>query len=184
MESEICSRKISCRGFTLVELITTVLILGVLASFAIPAFSNWLPDYRLRNTAQELYSNMQLIKMIAIKENNIYRLVFTSGDNDFYIMERPDGTVEKTINLNHDESSCDVFFGCGDATKAATVSGGPVPDDGVSYTYNKATFNSRGLGKSGYIYLTNGKGTAYAVGTWSSGIIVLKKWDNSTESWN
>jgi len=185
MKLEIYSKKISYRGFTLLELLITVLILGILTSMAIPGFTSWLPDYKLKNAAQQLYSNMHLVKIMAIKENKSYRLVFLSGDNNFYNIERSDGIIEKTIHLNDYETSRNiVVFGCGNATKAATISGGPAPDDGVSYSYNKATFNSKGLGKSGYVYLSNSKGSAYAIGTWSAGIIVLKKWNSSTNSWD
>ena len=106
-------------GVTLIELLIIIVVLSIMAGIAIPAFSNWLPDYRLRAAAQELYADMHLTKMMAIKENKSYRLVFTSGDDDFYIIERPDGSVEKTINLNNHDTSYDIGFGCGNAKKAA-----------------------------------------------------------------
>jgi hypothetical protein len=31
----------------------------------------------------------------------------------------------------------------------------------------------------GYAYLQNNRNTCYAVGTWSSGIVVLRKWSGS-----
>ena len=162
-------------GYTLSEVIVTVFIIGILASIAIPGFAKFLPDYRLRIAAQELYSNLHHTKMAAIKANRSFRIVFKTGKNGSYFIEKPDGTVERTVSLNPENDSNDVFFGCGSATKGATTSGRAAPDDGVSYSYNKASFNSEGLGKSGYIYLCNSKGAAYAIGTWASGIIVLKK---------
>jgi prepilin-type N-terminal cleavage/methylation domain-containing protein len=173
-------------GFTLMELMITIAILGLLISIAIPAYSSWLPSYRLKSAVHDLYSNMYQAKMMAIKENDDYRLIFTTMGDDCYFLERPDGSFEKEIYLSDYGSMGNITFGCGNATKKANSSGSPVePDyDGVSYNSNKATFNSMGLGSSGYVYLANSKGTAYAVGTWSSGVIVLKKWDESTGSWN
>jgi hypothetical protein len=45
-----------------------------------------------------------------------------------------------------------------------------------------AVFNSRGTGSAGYVYLANSDGTAYAAGTRSSGVVLLRKWNGS--GWN
>ena len=186
MEHNTLFRREHVKGFTLLELMIIIAILTILGSLAIPAYSAWLPNYRLKNAARDLYSNMYLAKMLAIKENSSYKIIFTTTGDNRYVIERPDGSFEKEVYLSDYDSNGDIEFGCGNATKTATVSGSPIESgyDGVSYGYNKATFNSRGLGSSGYVYIANGNGTAYAVGTWSSGIIVLKRWNESTDSWN
>lgn len=184
MELKICRPdKLDNHGFTLPELITTVAVIGIIASIALPAFSKWLPGHRLRKSVQELYSNLYLAKMLAIKENQNYRIVFKNEAKDIYCIEDSDGNVYKTVSLNGPDIPGSICYGHGNAKISATVSGSSFPGDGISYSYNKASFNSRGLGKSGYIYLTNSNGAAYAVGTWASGIVVLKKWDEETESW-
>lgn len=169
-------------GFTLLELIVIVFIIGILASISIPVFSTLIPDYKLRTTAQELYSNMHLAKMKAIKKQTKYKIVFQTGANS-YILKQDAGPTEKTVTLTSSGSGRDICFGCGDATKNATKSGGAPPSDGVSYSSNTATFNPRGMSSSGYVYVKNNKGTSYAVGTLSSGVIFLKKWRTSTNSW-
>ena len=177
------NKRTGCSGFTLLELIVVIVMIGIITAIAIPAFSAWIPDYRLKAAVQELYSNMQLAKLTAIRTNNKCRLVFAASESSYDIL-RPDETIERTISFLDYDPEGNIGYGCGNAIENATVSGGSLPGDFISYQYNKATFNPNGIGSSGYVYMANGKGTAYAVGTWSSGVIVLKKWNNTTNSWN
>ena len=57
-------------GFTLLELMTILFILGVLMAIAIPSFSAWLPEYRLKCAVRELYSNMQFARMTSIRASS------------------------------------------------------------------------------------------------------------------
>ncbi len=170
-------------GFTLVELVIILCIVGILATIGIPAFSSWIPDYRLRNKAKELYADMHLAKMKAVKEYKKYRIVFYTDGDASYRLIKNDGTTEKMVNLFSSDSGEKISFGCGAATKNATKSGGTPPVDGISYNGNILTFNPRGTGSPGYAYLHNSKGTSYAIGTLSSGVIFMKKWDEASNSW-
>ena len=56
------------QGFTMLELLITIVILCVLLGLSIPGFSSWLPKYRLRGATRDIYSNLQLAKMTAVKD--------------------------------------------------------------------------------------------------------------------
>jgi len=165
-------------GFTLLELMVTMAVAAALLGIAIPAFSVWLPNYRLKNAALDVFSNFQQAKMMAVRANDPHSLVFDPGNNSYEIRDSG-GAVVKSVSLDRYGNPGEVTLGGGDATKNATTSGGALPGDGVSYGSETVTFNARGMGNAGYVYLQNNKGTAYALGTESSGLIKMRKWNGS-----
>jgi Tfp pilus assembly protein FimT len=160
-----------------------VFIICFLTAITIPAFSSLAPDYTLKRAVRTLCADMHLAKMTAIKENSTCRIEFIPHDHGSYRILHSDGLILKTVSLNYSDSGSAVGYGSGNASKSATVSGGSVPLDGISFNSNRAAFNSRGWGSSGYVYLENNKGSSFAIGAWSSGVIVIKKWDEKSNSW-
>lgn len=148
-------------GFTLIQLTIVIALLAILAGVGVPNFLNWLPKYRLRSAARDLYSNLQLAKMSAIKANKKCRVNYYKNPDRYTV-----DLLSKTIRLS-DYKSGITFQGPNNQTFAVAA----------------ITFNSRGTGNSGYAYLTNSGNTAYyRVGPLTSGAIKLQKWGGGT-SW-
>jgi Tfp pilus assembly protein FimT len=156
-------------GFTFLELATIVVILGVLASIAIPTFSIWLPNYRLKSAARDLYSNLQMAKLGAVKQNkewavffnqvsNRYTICSDDGPNDAWNGPGSDDECVRTVNLGDYD---DIYFGHASINKGVAdelFSGG----DHIYYANNWVEF-----------------GPVYGIGTRPSGVIHLKKWTGS-----
>ena len=177
-------------GFTALELLTVVAIIGVVAGMAIASGVEWLPRHRLKSAVNDLHSNMQRAKMGAIKDHSDWAIVFdASGSPGRYVICSDDGAnntwdgggddvVDKVVNLSDYGSGVD--FGHGSATDDIPGNG-VAPGDDITYGADRVVFNAMGTGSSGYVYLENDQDDTYGVGTLSSGVIRSRRWSGT---WN
>jgi type IV fimbrial biogenesis protein FimT len=193
MASALRKTRKNSTGFTLMELLTAIGIITILCLIAIPTFTAWLPDYRLKQAARDLYSNLQRTRMGAIKANDSWGiwfddsvkpgkyLIYSLGPNRTWDNGTGDDVFQNiTINLSAYKG---VDYGHGTAT--TNVPGSPFgPGDDISYKTpdQVVVFSNRGtVNNQGYVYLSNTNGTAYAVGTPSpAGVVVLRKFSGGT----
>ncbi len=175
-------------GLTLLELAVTVAIVAIVSAIAIPNMIGWVPKHRLQNAANDLRSELQAVRMRAIRENREFAVFFNPTNNTYQVVDSgpnrsydgstpgSDDVTLKTVVLNAYRSG--VTYGNGNATTNATSGGGGFPPDFVSYTGNAAVFLPTGLIQGmGYVYLTNNRGDAFAVGTPTlAGTVVLRIW--------
>lgn len=57
-------------GFTLLELITSITIMGVLATLALPSFQVFVANQRIRNASFDLMAALTLVRSQAITQNS------------------------------------------------------------------------------------------------------------------
>lgn len=80
--------RLGAKGFTLVELMAAISILGIIAVMATPPFLQWNTNRRLMKQARNLFSHMQQAKLEAIRNNCDVVLSFNLPGN--YLIFRDD----------------------------------------------------------------------------------------------
>jgi len=160
-------------GFTILEVLIVIVIMGVMMGIGFNYIMGWLPSYRIRQAVRDVHSNLQLARMEAIKKHVNCAVSFTKTGNviNGYVIymdldndrQRDAGErLLRTVLLTEYEG--DVSF---DTNQ--TGSNPPATGDGVTFPVNAigqptVSFRTNGLplqgGGAGL-----GNGTVYLINT-------------------
>lgn len=171
-------------GFTMLELMIVIVVIAILTAIAVPNIISWLPNYRAKAAARDLFSNMQKARMQAVKENGNIVIRFDAGINPgFYYFDTNNDAAftagENRIDFSTYKSGVD--YGTGNA--AFDWNGD------ACLQANSITFNSRGTSNSRTVYIQNqNNDICYAITGISSGSIKLRKYNGglpfNKSNWN
>lgn len=114
-------------GFSLIEILITLALISVLAAIGMFYVGDMLTNYRVRGAARQLFSDMQMTRLKAIRESKVFAVEFVTSTT--YCIKREAGAawdagcdvgaedtldvISKTVDLSRDYSGVTASSVCG-----------------------------------------------------------------------
>ena len=136
-------------GFTLIEVMIVVAIIGIASALAIPSYTQWKSDHDLREAVSEFSSDLNLARVVAMNRNRQAMVTIQVAASGLTVISSIANGIPifNTQTLN---------------TSVALVGGGPTIVWFSSMGLSKATVNQ-------VIQIVNARGLVYSVSVMPSG---------------
>ena len=141
-------------GVSLIEMLTVIVIIGILAAIATPNFSRWKEKYEINGETKKVYFDLLLAHSTSISNNHNVLVTFDPINNSYKVLkdknnngQEDSGETIKSVNL---ENNIQFGFNSG----VLDLEGNLVTSSIFFANGNTITFNSRGQAStSGSIFL-------------------------------
>jgi prepilin-type N-terminal cleavage/methylation domain-containing protein len=152
----------NAHGFTLIEALIVIFLMGFISALAVPNLMNWLNKAKLNGAVNNLKGSLELAKLKAIQENGPVTVNFTANS---YAIFRDTGA---TIGV-HDAG--EEFFGKKSLPKGIRIDLSATTFTDTGNGSKRTRFKGRGTSTSGTVYLVNLEGMVKKIIVSSTGRI-------------
>lgn len=172
------SRMRNKSGFTILEVLVVIVMLSVMMGIGFNYITGWLPNFRARSAARDVFSNLQSARMAAIKTHKRCTVTFRdSGTNDGY-----DIYIDANGNFQYDngEDSCSPnllknSINLSEYKGDAIFNGVTLPDNSVTFLPNGLIDNTQGTSSRKVTIQTKDGGLQWEIEVTAAGGVSIQQ---------
>ena len=79
------------KGFTMTEVAVVLSLIGIMTAISVPSYISWLPRHKLQTSVRQIYDDMQLAKIQAVKDNRNACIQFYPATETYTVFFDVDG---------------------------------------------------------------------------------------------
>jgi type IV fimbrial biogenesis protein FimT len=140
-------------GFTVFELTIVLAIMGIVASIAVPSFSRWRGEAKMRSAVNIMRGDLEVAKSRAVRENDFVSINFEATGYRIFIDDYADADSGKDPGDNIHDSGEQLLI------NRQLPAGVSIDLANTTFTGNQTGFNGRGrIRNLGVVTLVNSSG--------------------------
>lgn len=133
-------------GFSLVEILVTIVILGIVLALGVPSYNTWIQNVQIRTASESIMNGLQTARNEAVRRNTNIQFRLDDGTNSQWRINPsndPDGTPLQSRSADEGSPNVTITRTPGDAdTVTFNALGRVVPNADASTTLTQVDLNN------------------------------------------